>query len=147
MKVVTDNDGELIPFRNLELKIEAKFMNATVSNNLYDNGEKYLIGHQGNRMEKFQRKMMMSKTVQNDSSVRFIVESETNTLYEMRFHKINHRGDLSLSGFEVDAAAFDNDGDSDEGIPQPKQQNTSGKKTVMFEEEEQDKTPEGELQR
>jgi hypothetical protein len=74
LKIVTGDDGELIPFTSLNLKTEVKYKNAILSTNCFDNGEKYSIGQQNNRIEKFQRKMMMSKTAQDDSSVRFIVE-------------------------------------------------------------------------
>jgi hypothetical protein len=42
---------------------------------------------------------MLSK-VRDDTSVRFVVEGESHCLFEVRFHRINHRGDISISSFE-----------------------------------------------
>lgn len=39
---------------------------------------------------------------QNESSVQYIVESEEHTLYEVRFHKINHRGDVNPNSLQVE---------------------------------------------
>jgi len=43
--------------------------------------------------------MMLSK-VKDDSSVRFVVEGDSHCLFEVRFHRINHRDDISISSFE-----------------------------------------------
>ena len=43
--------------------------------------------------------LMLSK-VKDDTSVRFVVEGDSHCLFEVRFHRINHRGDISISSFE-----------------------------------------------
>ena len=135
LKIVTGDDGELIPASSLVLKAGAQYVNASVSNNCLEGGARYELGRTASRVEKFQRKMMLAETVQNDSSVRFVVEGTTHTLFEIRLHKINHKGDLSLAGFEADAAAFDDDGGSDdEGASQGHVARRAGK-TVGWAEE------------
>ena len=44
---------------------------------------------------------LLASKVSDDSSVRFVVEGETHELFEVRFHRINHRGDASSSSFDV----------------------------------------------
>ena len=142
LKVVTGDDGELVPASGLALKRAARYVNASVSNNCLEDGARYDLGRTASRVEKFQRRMMMAETVQNDSSVRFVVEGATHTLFEIRFHKINHRGDLSLTGFEVDAAAFDDDGGSED--EQPQGGNPAGKTVKFAEAFDAEATAEGE---
>jgi len=50
-------------------------------------------------IEDVQLQLMLSK-VKDDSSVRFVVEGDSHCLFEVRFHRINHRGDISISSFE-----------------------------------------------
>ena len=145
LKIVTGDDGELIPASKLALKRGAQYINASVSNNGLEDGARYEPGRPATGVEKFQRKTMMAETIQNDSSVRFVVEGTTHTLFEIRFHKINHRGDLSLTGFEVDAAAFDDDGGSDD--EQPQKGNPTGKTVKFAEAFDADKSAETELQK
>jgi hypothetical protein len=69
---------------------------------------------------------MLSQTAQDDSSVRYIVEGDSHTVFEVRFHKISHRGDVSASSrFEVE------DVELDEG-PEPVR--STNEKRVHFEE-------------
>ena len=63
--------------------------------------------------------------MQDDGSVRFIVEGTTHSLYELRFHKINHRGDMSIASFQVDDVDL-----NDEKMDTQK----TLKKTVRFQE-------------
>lgn len=39
---------------------------------------------------------------QNESSVQYIVEGEDHMLYEVRFHKINHRGDVNPCSLNIE---------------------------------------------
>lgn len=44
---------------------------------------------------------MVSSTAQDDSSARYIVEGEKHGLFEIRLHKLNYRGDVSLHSFAI----------------------------------------------
>ena len=85
-----------MPFKeSKELKV---YKNAILSTIL--GSQTYEIG--SSHTTDYQFKRMMSKTMQDDSSVRFIIEGTSHIIYEMRFHRINHRGDISLASFQVD---------------------------------------------
>ena len=56
---------------------------------------------------------MLSQTAQDDSSVRYIVEGDSHGLFEIRFHKISHRGDASAaSRFKIEDTKLDEATDS-----------------------------------
>ena len=44
--------------------------------------------------------------------MRYVVEGDSHRLYELRFYKINHKGDVSMSSFEVEDYEVE---DSDSG--------------------------------
>jgi len=52
-----------------------------------------------------------------DSSVRYIVESDEHSLYEMRFHKINHRGDISACSMKIEDQDMQDDHEPEDDEP------------------------------
>jgi len=73
---------------------------------------------------------MLSQTAQDDSSVRYIVEGDSHTVFEVRFHKISHRGDVSASSrFELEDVELDES-------PEPVRR--TNEKRVRFDEADED---------
>lgn len=89
----------------------------------------YVAAYPGQR-EDAQFQLMLSQTAQDDSSVRYIVEGDSHTVFEVRFHKISHRGDVSTSShFELE------DVDLDE---RPEPVRKTNEKRVRFDEAGED---------
>jgi hypothetical protein len=75
-----------------------------------------------------QLELLTTSKAQAGSSVSFVVEGETHHLYEVRIHKIHHRGDVSVnSRFEIEGAPLD----EEDGVDQP---GRATEKRVRFEE-------------
>ena len=51
-------------------------------------------------------------TSSDNPSVHFIVEGDKHDIFEIRFHKINHRGDISLCSFDIDSVVIEADEES-----------------------------------
>jgi hypothetical protein len=45
--------------------------------------------------------MISALTFPENPCVHFIVEGDKHDVFEIRFYKLNHRGDVSLNAFEV----------------------------------------------
>ena len=71
--------------------------------------------------EAAQYELMLASKAQGDSCVSFIAEGESHHLYEIRVHKIHHRGDVSIdSGLEIDAVGAEEDEDLEPGAEERK---------------------------
>jgi hypothetical protein len=93
LKAVFDSQGELVPFSQVkEVKVYKNAILSTICGS-----QTYELG--ANQYAEYQMYKMTSKTLQDDSSIRFVVEGTTHNLYEVRFHRINHRGDMSMTSF------------------------------------------------
>lgn len=83
---------------------------------------------------------MLGQTAQDDSSIRYVVEGDSHTVYEIRFHKISHRGDVSVSSrFELDDVEID-EGEDRELVNTTQNRNTTAttQKQVRFEHDEEE---------
>jgi hypothetical protein len=73
---------------------------------------------------------MLSQTAQDDSSVRYIVEGDSHTVFEVRFHRISHQGDISASShFGIEDVELDES-------PEPARR--TNEKRVRFDEADED---------
>ena len=91
--------------------------------------QQYVATYPGQR-EDAQFQLMLSQTAQDDSSVRYIVEGDSHTVFEVRFHKISHQGDVSASSrFELEDIELDES-------PEPARR--TNEKRVRFDEADED---------
>ena len=109
LKVVFDSEGRLVP--RSELKLLTSFKHSTLSGHYRSDGKcrvdddhclRPLFELEAGEQEIAQVQLITSRS-SDDSSVRFIVEGDSHTLFEMRFYRINHRGDISIQSL-ADAA-------------------------------------------
>jgi len=107
LRVVYDRDGRLVPRHTLE---EANpYAHCQLSGHY--RLQQFRTSIDGQR-EAAQLELMLAPKAQSESSVSFIVEGETHHLYEVRIHKINHRGDVSIgTRFELEDAPLDDEED------------------------------------
>jgi hypothetical protein len=55
--------------------------------------------------------MISALTFPENPCVHFIVEGDKHDIFEIRFYKLNHRGDVSLNSFEVQNFLVEEDED------------------------------------
>ena len=111
LRVVYDREGRLVPRRGLT---EASPFTHCVLSGHY-RPQQYRTAYEGQR-EVAQLELLLAPKAQSESCVSYIVEGETHHLYEVRIHKINHRGDVSLGArFEIEDTPLDEDEDGQPG--------------------------------
>ena len=106
MRVVYDQEGRLIP--RSELKLAEEYQHGLWSG--HGRPRQYAITTAAlhSQREEAQFQLMLSQTAQDDSSVRYIVEGDSHGLFEIRFHKLSHRGDASAAScFRIEDTKLD----------------------------------------
>jgi len=118
LRVVFDREGRLVPRHELREDEQHKYTHCQLSGH-YRPRQFALDPAEGQR-EAAQVELLLASRAQSDACVSFVVEGETHHLYEVRIHKVHHRGDVSVSSrLELgDGALDDDDADScDDGQP------------------------------
>lgn len=106
LRVVYDQEGRLIP--RSELKLAEEYQHGLWSG--HGRPRQYAITTEAlhSQREEAQFQLMLSQTAQDDSSIRYIVEGDSHGLFEIRFHKLSHRGDASAAArFQIEETKLD----------------------------------------
>ena len=60
--------------------------------------------------------MVSALTFSENPCVHFIVEGDKHDIFEIRFYKLNHRGDVSLNSFEIQDFVIEEDDHFEDNI-------------------------------
>ena len=60
--------------------------------------------------------MVSALTFSENPCVHFIVEGDKHDIFEIRFYKLNHRGDISLNSFEIQDFVIEEDDHFEDNI-------------------------------